>query len=191
VGGERRAALLPAAAGQGPRRRAGGGREALALAAQGYEVLAYEPSPPLVAALAGAGAGIDARRGGYGDMRALAEREERFGAAILGWASFSHLRSEAARVDALELFARITDGPIVVSFLGTAVAVSRRLALLRRLVPRRAGRSPGDVFSATIGYYHPIGEDEARRLAAEAGLRVLELTFDERDTNWPYAVLAR
>src|SRR5947207_3909412 len=39
-----------------------------------------------------------------------------FDAAILGWSSYSHLRSQQLRIQALRSFARVTEGPILVSF---------------------------------------------------------------------------
>jgi hypothetical protein len=47
------------------------------------------------------------------------------------------------------------------------------------------------VFATSIGLYHPVDEDEVRDLADRAGLRIVELSFDVRDTNWPYVVLQR
>jgi hypothetical protein len=45
------------------------------------------------------------------------------------------------------------------------------------------------VFAVTIGFYHPVDEEEVRALANESGLEVVHLSFDERDTNWPHVVL--
>jgi len=47
------------------------------------------------------------------------------------------------------------------------------------------------MFSSSIGYYHPVDRPELERLASAAGLEVRYLNFDNRDTNWPHAVLGR
>ena len=172
---------------------AGGGREALALARRGYEIVAFEPAQLLVDQLAGAAADlpIDVRRGSYGDLAHLFAPSERFDATVFGWGSFSHLRTDEARREALAEYARLTDGPILVSFLALKTEPTPRLSRFRRIVPRRAGRHPTDVFAMTIGLYHPVEEEEIRDLARGAGLRVLHLNFDTRETSWPHAVLQR
>jgi hypothetical protein len=171
---------------------AGGGREPLALARMGYEIVAFDPSETLVASLeARAPETVTVLEGAYEEMDSLFADSERFDAAIIGWGSFSHLRSEQVRIDALRSFGRLTEGPILVSFLAVKGAVSPRLRRLRRVLPRRAERDLQDVFAVTIGFYHPVDEAEVRELAARAGLEVVHVSFDERDTNWPHVVLRR
>jgi methyltransferase family protein len=172
---------------------AGGGREAFALAERGYRVTAFEPAQDLVDQVArGSGSlPIEISRGAYEDLPDLFPGELRFDAAIFGWGSFSHLRSEQARLDALRQYARLTRGPILVSFLALKSGPSARLAQFRRILPRRVDRDPQDVFAMTIGLYHPVDEDEVKSLAERAGLRVLHLNFDTRETSWPHAVLTR
>ncbi|MDX6401099.1 MAG: hypothetical protein QOF27_1705 [Gaiellaceae bacterium] len=171
---------------------AGGGREAFALAERGYEVVAFEPAQNLVDQLAGAigDMAIEVRSGSYEDVERLFP-DDTFDAAIFGWGSFSHLRSEAARLDALRQYARLTAGPILVSFLALRSEAGSRLTRLRRVLPRRRERDPHDVFAMTIGLYHPVDEQEVRLLAERAGLRIVELNFDERETSWPHVVLQR
>jgi hypothetical protein len=173
---------------------AGGGREVLALAHEGYSVSAFEPAERLVQGLqqSADGLSVDVRRGAYGDLEDLfPPGTDPFDAAIFGWGSFSHLRGEPARVAALREYARLTAGPILLSFLAVRAAPTARLARFRRLLPRRADRDPHDVFAMTIGLYHPIDEQEVRDLAGRAGLRILQISFDERESSWPYAVLQR
>jgi hypothetical protein len=171
---------------------AGGGREPLALAQLGYEIVAFDPSETLVSSLAArAPAPVTVRAGAYEEMGALFPEGERFDAAIVGWGSFSHLRNEQARIETLRSFSRLTSGPILVSFLAVKGGASPRLQRLRRLLPRRADRDPEDVFAVTIGFYHPVDEGEVRSLAKQAGLEILHLSFDERDTNWPHVVFRR
>jgi hypothetical protein len=174
---------------------AGGGREAFALAERGYRVTAFEPGQELFEQLARSRGElpIEAHRGAYEDLARLFPQQaaDGFDAAIFGWASFSHVRSHKARLDALREFARLTAGPVLVSFLALKSQPTERLARFRRWTPRRADRDPQDVFAMTVGLYHPVDEEEVRSLAKSAGLRVLDLNFDTRETGWPYVVLQR
>jgi SAM-dependent methyltransferase len=163
---------------------AGGGREALALIELGYDVVAFEPSPRLARALAEkTSERLRVYRSSYQDLPSLAPTAVHgatvdlgalgpFDASILGWGSFSHLYSRGERAHALRSFADVTHGPVVVSFLAFS---------------GHGGQS--EVFSVYIGFYRAITERELRSLADEAGLDVLLLSTDERDTNWPHAVL--
>jgi hypothetical protein len=163
---------------------AGGGREALVLVELGYEVVAFEPSPPLARALADRTSGqLHVYRARYQDLPMLAPAAAGdapadlgafgpFDASILGWGSFSHLYSRGDRVHALRSFAEVTRGPILVSFLAFGADGSR-----------------SEAFSVYIGFYRGVSEGELRSLADEAGLDVHGLSTDERDTNWPHAVL--
>jgi hypothetical protein len=182
---------------------AGSGREPVALAALGYDVVAFEP----VTTLAGAVNATDETgavhwyRAGYEDLPTLASVEGGpsarlpdlgpFHVAIFGWGSFSHLRKDASRVAALRAFADVTLGPILVSFIalkGSGAARARRIT--RRLLARR-GREPCDDFSIQMGFRHPVSEDEIEALAEDAGLDVLELKFGSGETLAPYVVLRR
>src|SRR5262245_3226997 len=109
---------------------AGGGREALMLAERGYEVVAFEPSARLAAAMARQiteAMNLRAYRAGYEDLPRLfpagpekpggnLEAESNFDAAILGWGSYSHLRTQDQRIRTLSSFARSVQGAILVSF---------------------------------------------------------------------------
>jgi hypothetical protein len=186
---------------------AGGGREALALVALGYRVTAFEPSSRLAAALAARAREIDGLtvyRARYEDLPLLEETSRpgvvaldalpRIDAVIVGWGSFSHLRAQRFRVAALESLARATGGPILVSFLGlfdNRQAPRSALGRLRRALPRRQGRGPGDAFSVAIGFYHRTNEQEVDDLASAAGLEIVYRSFDMRDTNWPHVVFRR
>ena len=174
---------------------AGGGREAFALAEQGYEVIAFEPATELAEAMAVRAVAIPlvrsyrahyedlpllepARLGDTGaDVRDLAP----FTAAVMGWGSFSHLASHAARVRALASLGEVTAGPILVSFLAFS---SRPTGLFGAQHDRR-----GDVFSIFIGYYHSVTDRELEELAAAANLDVTALNTDETESTWPHAVL--
>ncbi len=186
---------------------AGGGREALALVERGYRVTAFEPSEGLAEALAARARGHESlavHRSRYEDLPRLEGIAGRAGvdvselesvdAAIAGWGSFSHLRTYGLRVAALESLACTTDGPILISFLGLfdgESAPTSALGRLRRAVPRRPGRGPGDVFSVHIGFYHLTNEREVEALAVATGLEIVHRSFDTRDTNWPHVVFRR
>jgi hypothetical protein len=60
---------------------------------------------------------------------------------------------------------------------------------LRRLLPGRTQREPGDAFEMGVGYYHEFTPAEISAIAQEAGLSVTYLsTVNDTDT-WPHAVL--
>jgi SAM-dependent methyltransferase len=171
---------------------AGGGREAFVLATRGYDVVAFEPSRPLVAAMAHAarGTNVDVRSGGYEEMDVLlaAENPGSFDAAILGWFSFSHLRNDRARVATLKSFGRLTRGPILISFAPREGPISPKLARLRRLLPHRNERDPDGRMNIGGGLFHGVDPDQMRSLARQAGLEITNLYFP-RDDMPPHAVL--
>lgn len=174
---------------------AGGGREAFALAERGYEVVAFEPAPELAAAMATASTPlVHAYRAGYEDLpRLFAARTGdtgsdlhalgTFTAAVMGWGSFSHLATHAARVDALRSVAAVTTGPILVSFLAFGEQSGTR--------PAGRGDKGSENFSIFIGRYHTVGARELEDLAREAGLAVVALNTDETDSAWPHAIMRR
>jgi hypothetical protein len=180
---------------------AGGGREAFALAEHGYAITAFEPSP-LAALMAGArpnGTDVTVYRARYSDLPAAhtldgsvvdLSTQARFEGGILGWASFSHLPSDAERVTALRNVAALVDGPVLVSYFGWVRPEKPPAPTgLRRLVLRWVGeRRPGSLFSIDVGLYRQLTEQDVRSLAAAAGLRVLAI---DMAAQWPNAVLRR
>jgi SAM-dependent methyltransferase len=181
---------------------AGGGREAFALAARGYRVVAFEPSVALVGKLAKAAeicehVGVFRgryedlpmiyRMGGAGpvDLNALGE----FDAAIVGWTSFTHLRHETDRIATLRHFARATDGPILVSFLigPERPARARTRLSARRLLPIRLHADRGDYFYQSVGYVHRFTLTEIEAVISRSGLEVVQLRTD--GLEYPHAVL--
>jgi SAM-dependent methyltransferase len=157
---------------------AGGGREALALARRGYEVVAFDPAARLAASIVRASGEfpIETFVGRYEDLPVLSSlarppvvtdlrSRAPFAAAIMGWVSFSHLRSDARCIDALRQIGNLTRGPILVS------------------------SHPGDNligFSAHMGYYRGLSSADIGLLGERAGL---ETVFLDDGDNWPYAVL--
>jgi len=176
---------------------AGGGREAFALAAMGYEVVAFEPAANLAEAMAAnvpESAPVQAFRAAYEDLPRLEPVDPTgtgadlkdlgpFAAAVMGWGSFSHLPSVEDRVQALRSMGEATDGPILVSFL--------TFRQQERVPRERRPRHWGDNFSIFIGYYHTLSEEELNELAQAAGLTVVALNTDETESTWPHAVLRR
>jgi hypothetical protein len=165
---------------------AGGGREALILARQGYQVVAFEPAQPLVLALFRArtqALALDVYIGRYetlpivqsavGAIPIDLSSSPRFDAAILGWTSFSHLLTDDDRIDALRRMAALTVGPVVLSFLPSLSAGF-------------GSPPPQGTFSSNIGYVREMTGSEVRDFARAAGLDVLMLNEDD---NWPHAVL--
>lgn len=181
---------------------AGGGREVFALADKGYEIVAFEPSTALVESMltiiAAEGAKVEVFQASYEDLPQLTaikpeqtdanlEDMKPFDAAIIGWGSFSHLRTQESRVQTLKAFANATQGPIIVSFLsfGGGATHSR----LRRWLPGQFNQDSGNSFSAYIGFYHEMNEAEMTAISTQAQLKIIYLNTDGRDTNWPHAVL--
>jgi hypothetical protein len=179
---------------------AGAGREPVALAALGYDVVAFEP----VSALAGAaspshGGGVQWYRAGYEDLPALESVEGGhaarlselgpFDGAVFGWGSFTHLRTHADRSAALKAIADVTRGPILVSFIAVRASRGSRPRRIKSWLLARRGREPWDDFSIHMGFRHPVSEEEVTALADEVGLGVLELEFRGGETFAPYAVL--
>lgn len=186
---------------------AGGGREALALARRGYEVVAFEPSAPLVAGLAAhipAGLKITAYRATYEDLPRLAPALPgaepadltalpRFDAAILGWGSLSHLLSEERQVAALRAMASATDGPVLVSFRTDPHATGEarsQVEQLKRLLPGR-NKIHGNYFNMQIGFYQAFSREQLESLFAQAGLTVEKLDTADSSGFWGHAVLRR
>jgi hypothetical protein len=165
---------------------AGGGREALAFERRGHSVVAFEPAAALAEALAESlrsePRAIEVLVGRYedlpflrrpGDARVVDLRQRApFGAAILGWASFSHIRSDAGRVGALRQMSALTDGPILFSYF--SYYDDRTTSSTRR-----------ESFGMQVGLFRQLSEAEVRELIAEAGL---EIVYHQHD-GWPCAIV--
>lgn len=187
---------------------AGGGRELLALAGRGFQVVAYEP----IAALARAAT----RRLGpavpavacAGVQEWAARDDGPFDGVFTGWGTWSHLLRHGERVAALRAFRRACPhGPVLVSFWSADPAFDHRETtraleplhpepqgalerLTRDLVRRRLLRLPplerGTAWSRG-NYFHRTGEAELREEASLAGYGV---AYYERDASrYPHAVL--
>lgn len=185
---------------------AGGGREAFALAEQGYQVVAFEPSDVLARSMAdkakASAAAVDAYIGRYEQLPVVerADRGQRvdlrvglpFDASILGWASYSHVRSRPARIATLKAFAEITRGPVVLSFyLRRAPRGSVRPGRLARFADAIGLHAEGDRFTPHVGFFHLSAPTEIEEEIAEAGLRIAHASWDDSDGHWPWIAAVR
>lgn len=182
----------------------GGGREAFALAELGYDVVAFDPSRQLIDTMltrCREQSQIVPLLGGYGELPNLRDALSGvrvdlsafglFDAGILGWASYSHLRSEEQREHALSEFRNRVQGPILVSFFHDSSTADKapKPRRLRRWLPGKFNRDPGNAFSVHVGFYHRVSHERLNQTAARSGLRVLDVTSEENTENWPHAVL--
>jgi hypothetical protein len=182
---------------------AGGGREAFALVDQGYRVVAFDPAAGLVGSmrekakaltageLQGYCAGYDdlpvmpPAPGAAGlDLRTVAP----FDAAILGWSSFSHVGSDAARIAALSKVSALTRGPILVSYFSERTqggGVPSGGGILGAL-ERRAFRRGASMFTTGIGYARLLSDRDLEAMTDRAGLRIVHA---DSECEFPHAIL--
>jgi hypothetical protein len=181
---------------------AGAGREPFALAERGYQVVAFEPVARLAGAMAEraakTGVPVASYRGGYQQLPRLEPVGRSgdhvlapgFDGAVIGWGSMSHLYTDRDRVGALRSMAALTSGPILVSFIATRPEGPVQASRLRKWLLNRHGRHVADRFSISMGFHHPVNEEEVRQLAATADLEVAALEFSSSALA-PHAVLNR
>ena len=182
---------------------AGGGREVLALVEKGYEVTAFEPSAPLAAAMSSRFAersNIRVYRARYEDMPHLfparpdaasttLEARSKFGAAVFGWGSYSHLRTEAQRIRVLSSFRRYVHGPILLSFT-KSLATPSHTGRSRSAVKKWLKPDSNDFFSVYSGFTHAVRVTELEAAARQSGLKIIHLNEGlTADALSPHAVL--
>jgi SAM-dependent methyltransferase len=184
---------------------AGGGREAFELVARGYEVTAFEPSEVLARSMAEKAkeraAPVDVLLGRYEDLPRLRDFASRqpvdltarphYAAALLGWSSFSHIRRREGRIATLQRFAAVTDGPVIASFFLRPPSTRPRVHPLARLSIARGWRSEGDSFTPHIGYFHLSSADELAHEVADAGLVLVDASYNDSEGYWPWIAVAR
>jgi hypothetical protein len=180
---------------------AGGGREALQLAARTYEVIAFDPVQALVETMREGGAAaehITACVGSYETLPAMRTLDGRrlslddgppFAAGICGWASVAHVRTDAARVKALRAMAALVAGPILLSVYAPTWSPSAQAGF-------RGGVSrwlygDGAMFLPGIGWVQTFEEAALRDLISRAGLEIQRLDVCAAIDNWPHAVVRR
>jgi hypothetical protein len=178
---------------------AGGGRELLALAAQGHVVRAFEPVPLFAAACAkecllvkeascveGSYADlVEAVHTRAGPLAALASGPP-FDAVVLGWASLSHVTEPALVGAVLEATRRLSPhGPVFTSFYlkETSDAPGGRTRRLGQVLDRifaalgAPGRRPDSgAFHPTGGFLMTYTAEEFTSLAGRHGYRVAAIT---------------
>jgi hypothetical protein len=115
-------------------------------------------------------------------------REPPFDAAIVGWTSFSHLVTDAARVHALRQVGALTQGPILVSYFGHELSSPESHYRVLRWLHRRADRWGHATFTTAIGFSKLFTEEELRDVIARAGLTADTI---DRDATWPFAIVHR
>lgn len=179
---------------------AGGGREPFVLHSMGYAVTAFDPALGLVQTMRERISrdemrDIRAYCGGYEHLPFMPSRagvpgadlsdQAPYAAAILGWASFSHLTTDAKRVAALRAMSALTAGPLLVSYFSPRAAASSRGGGWLR---RRAARWGESMFTPSAGYVRLLTDAEFEAMVQAAGLQVVAL---ERDAEFPHAVLSR
>lgn len=196
---------------------AGGGREAFALCDRGYRVTAFEPVAKLAAALFETaetrGLALEVFAGGYEQLgnggceedasqtppRLSRSKLGAFDVIVLGWASLTHLRSARARRLLLRHCHELLspEGRLLASYLVRRTKPTERTPPLRaalgqaRKVLRGLGHSgEADRFFAHVGYAHQFDDDELRRLAADAGLKIVAMHNGEAD-EYPHCVMER
>jgi hypothetical protein len=185
---------------------AGGGREAYGLIEMGYEVVAFEPALVLAETMRDRTNAefptLKAFCAGYEDLPIMPafsghapvdlEDQPPFDAAILGWCSFSHLILDSARSKALASLARLTRGPILVSYFperaGPGLAPTGRGVL--NALRRRALRRGNSMFTTGVGYARLLSETSFREIADRAGVETAYINAD-RGSEWPYAIVRR
>jgi SAM-dependent methyltransferase len=183
---------------------AGGGREPFALAKMGYQVTAFDPALALVETMeararADGLSAVRALYGGYEDLPTLpasgtiAASDLRdaapFDAAIVGWASFSHLTNDSRRIDALRKMAALTRGPILISYFSRQAdggVSSGARSGLRGMLNRRSARWGHAMFTPTAGYARLLSTEDIEQFAGHAGLSVARV---DPEANFPNAIL--
>ncbi|MGD0497251.1 MAG: hypothetical protein ABSC23_02340 [Bryobacteraceae bacterium] len=183
---------------------AGGGRELAQLCRLGYEVVAFEPSEPLLEGARQAVSrypGSAVVRASYADFVTAVEHQSgplapyilstAFDAVILGDGSFGYVVGEADRRRLLRAIRALAPAaPVLFSFFLNDDPESGWLDRLRpliqglfRLLGSPSARQRGDVFYA--GFAHCLTPDELRAAAADSGYRVVFL----RTSRPPHAML--
>ncbi len=185
---------------------AGAGREALPLIERGYQIDALEPSGALWETLAALlGPERLAVRATYEELSAAlldgaggpaaSFVGPRYDAVVLGWGSFTHVLVEAERRRTMQACARLTDGPILVSFWmrdqASDAEASARASRLGRAVGQRLGRlrlGNGTPPGEKSAFGHAFERAEVEALARSVGR---EIIWEGASGVYPHATLVR
>jgi SAM-dependent methyltransferase len=158
---------------------AGAGREVIALAERGLEVVGHEVHPALVAE----GRRLLAERGLPATLEPMArdrcpELAGTFAGAVIGWAAYTHVQGRETRVRLLaDLREHLVPGaPLLLSFLyrDGRERDFKLIAGLGSAVRRLLGREPLDEGDTVVRtYVHFFTRDEVRSELASAGYELL------------------
>ena len=178
---------------------AGGGREALQLAARGYEVISFDPVQELVEAMPSTGSGPGCANGFVGSYETLPilrsaggrtvslQEHSPFAAGVCGWASVAHVRTDHGRVAALRAMAALVAGPILLSVYAPTWVPSARGGVRGGISRWLYG--DGAIFLPGIGWVQTFDDPALRNLIARAGLEILALDTSPAIDNWPHAIV--
>lgn len=169
---------------------AGAGRELLWLRGRGYNATGFDPASDSRTS--------DLLQASYEDLVAdgsesLTElqRSGPYDAILLGWGSYTHISSAAARGELLVRLRELSQGPVLLSFWsqdfgkrpGRAKDVGFKLGRLL------GDGAPADLSADSVyshcGYCHRFSKAELRKLAREAGYHI---EFRESST-YPHATM--
>ena len=184
---------------------AGGGREMVALAELGHEVVAFEPNETLYAGLqrlCAERASCRAYHASYGDLvegaqgkGPLSAESGPFAAIVFGWGSFSHLTDASEQIAVLQAARSIGErAAVVLSFFlradgHTTNGRSARLqALLRRVLQGEAATrrgASGLAYRRDCGFLYRYTRSEIAELARGAGYELVSL----KSVPYAHAVL--
>lgn len=164
---------------------AGGGREARALLAQGFEVVAFDPDEKLIAQCRSRLSAAEAQKltlmtAAPNTVPAIPGAV--FDAGIVGWGALSHMTSERVRVDFLRAFSAMLKpgAPVLVSF--HLRPPQSRTDSLRHWIAKSVaaftfGRKPhvGDRFriESTVLFLHLFTPEEAKAEIEASGFSVV------------------
>lgn len=171
---------------------AGGGREVLALSAEGYEAVGFECNPALVAAAQTLLGGRRSRGSVTFLPRDQAPSGELFDGVVVGWSAYMLIAGRDARVRFLTAIrdTLVPGAPVLLSFFtrsgdgGRLGAVARVAGGIRRLLVRAAVEVGDDL---APNYVHRFTRSEVREELAAGGFLLVE--FHEQgsgstDSGW-------
>ena len=171
---------------------AGGGREIIALAMIGHNVVGCEPSPQLVEY----GRALIEERGLDAELllsppnRLPTNLDGRFECVLIGWGSYSHVNGRVVRVEFLrDLRRRVAAGaPMIVSFtMRSTNSRSFRIArtiggAIRKLRRSREAIEPGDF--VLPDYLHYFTREEVESELVDGGFVVTDFA----ESPYPHAI---
>jgi hypothetical protein len=186
---------------------AGAGREPYHLARMGYDVTAFDPIPFFVNAMRREippDLGVHAWHARYQDLPLLRSldapdgnldlaAEPPFAFGIMGWTSLSHVLEKGDRLQALERFTRLVDGPVLLSVFTRAPADGQPGTSFGRIRQRLPGRNKDFAFDFQIstGVYRTFVESEIEELCERANLVILDRNIPRRQSHAGWAVVMR